>query len=126
MQGIAALQLDKILFRDLATANARYEAFSKKQADERILKGDKLETKDVFYFLQKGRDPETGEGFTLHELVSEASLLILGGKLTRLHLIFFDLHLILTAIRVQARIPPPQRSLARFSTSFTTPSCSLN
>lgn len=80
MQGIAALQLDKILFRDLARANARYEAFSKKQADERILKGDKLDTKDVFYFLEKGTDPNTGEGFTLQELVSEASLLILGGK----------------------------------------------
>lgn len=80
MQGIAALQLDKILFRDLARANARYEAFSKKQADERILKGDKLDTKDVFYFLRKGTDPNTGEGFTLQELVSEASLLILGGK----------------------------------------------
>ncbi len=80
MQGIAALQLDKILFRDLATANARYEAFSKKQADERIAKGDTLDTKDVFYFLQKGIDPETGEGFNLDELVAEASLLILGGK----------------------------------------------
>lgn len=84
MQIIAALQLDKVLFRDLARANARYEAFSKKQADERILKGDKLDTKDVFYFLQKGTDPETGEGFTLHELVSEASLLILGGNLPSL------------------------------------------
>lgn len=80
MQGLAALQLDKIIFRDLVKANARYEAFSKKQADERIAKGDKIDTKDVFYFLQKGKDPETGEGFTLHELVAEASLLILGGK----------------------------------------------
>lgn len=80
MQGIAALQLDKILFRDLARANARYEAFSKKQADECILKGNKLETKDVFYFLQRGTDPDTGKGFTLHELVSEASLLIIAGK----------------------------------------------
>lgn len=79
MQGIAALQLDKILFRDLARANARYEAFSKKQADECILKGNKLETKDVFYFLQRGTDPDTGKGFTLHELVSEASLLIIAG-----------------------------------------------
>jgi cytochrome P450 len=80
MQGLASLHLDDIIFRDLAKANARYEAFSKKQADHRIARGDKVTTKDVFYFLQKGRDPETGEGFTLHELVAEASLLILGGK----------------------------------------------
>ena len=81
MQGLASLHLDKILFRDLATANTRYEAFSKKQADRRIARGAKINTKDVFYFLQKGKDPETGEGFTLHELVAEASLLILGGKI---------------------------------------------
>ena len=80
MQGLASLHLDRILFRDLATANARYEAFSKKQADHRIDRGAKVNTKDVFYFLQNGKDPETGKGFTLHELVAEASLLILGGK----------------------------------------------
>ena len=80
MQGLARLHLDKILFRDLAAANARYEAFSKMQADHRIAKGDQVTVKDVFHFLQKGKDPETGEGFTLNELVAEASLLILGGK----------------------------------------------
>ena len=76
----AALQLDKIILRDLVKANARYEAFSKRQADERIAKGDKVDTKDVLYFLQKAKDPYTGEGYTLHELVAEASLLVLRGK----------------------------------------------
>ncbi|MCJ1261249.1 hypothetical protein MMC22_001113 [Lobaria immixta] len=104
MQIIAALQLDKILFRDLARANARYEAFSKKQADERILKGDKLDTKDVFYFLQKGTDPETGEGFTLHELVSEASLLILGGTDTTATAISSTLFYILHNSTVLAKL----------------------
>ena len=84
MQGLASLQLDKILFRNLAAANTRYEAFSKEQADHRIAKGDKLKVKDVFYFLQKGKDPETGQGFTLDELVAEASLLILGGESCRI------------------------------------------
>lgn len=79
MQGLASLHLDKIIFRDLAAANKRYEAFSDKQALERIANADKVTTRDVFYFLQKGRDPETGEAFTLPELVSESSLLILGG-----------------------------------------------
>lgn len=79
MQGLASLHLDSIVFRDLATANKRYEEFSRKQASERIANADKVTTKDVFYFLQKGRDPETGEIFTLPELISESSLLILGG-----------------------------------------------
>ena len=86
MQGLASLQLDKVLFRSLAAANARYEAFSKEQADHRIAKGDDVKVKDVFYFLQKGKDPETGQGFTMDELVAEASLLILGGKALLSHL----------------------------------------
>lgn len=67
------------------------------QADQRIAKGDKVRIKDVFYFLQKGKDPETGEGFTLHELVAEASLLILGGR------VFFLPH----------TLPFPSKSSAR-------------
>jgi hypothetical protein len=39
-----------------------------------------VKVKDVFYFLQKGRDPETGAGFTPDALIAEASLLILGGR----------------------------------------------
>ena len=80
MQGLANLHLDKILFRDLAAANSRYEEFSKKQAEHRIARVAEVNTNDVFHFLQKGKDPETGEGFTLQELVSEASLLILEGE----------------------------------------------
>ena len=79
MQGLASLHLDKIIFRDLAAANKRYEAFSDKQASERIANADKIKTRDIFSFLQKGQDPETGEAFSLPELISESSLLILGG-----------------------------------------------
>ena len=80
MQGLASLHLDRIIFRDLAAANERYEAFSKRQASERIANENRVKTRDVFHFLQEGRDPETGEAFTLPELVSESSLLIVGGK----------------------------------------------
>jgi hypothetical protein len=79
MQGLASLHLDKIIFRDLAVANNRYKAFSDKQAKERIENADKVTVKDVFYFLRNGRDSETGEAFTLPELVSESSLLIVAG-----------------------------------------------
>lgn len=79
MQWLASLNLDKIFFRKLAAANDRYEAFSREMAFERMAKGDNVKVKDVFYFLQKGRDPVTGAGFTQDELIAEASLLILGG-----------------------------------------------
>ena len=78
MQGLAKLQMDRIIFPHLVAANHRYEAFSASQASKRIANKDKS-TRDVFYFLENGRDPETGEAFTLSELVSEASLLIVGG-----------------------------------------------
>ena len=81
MQGLASFHADNLFFRDLAAANVQYKTFSKKQADDRIAKGDKINTKDVFYFLEKSRDRETGEGFTLDELVAEAGLLILGDRI---------------------------------------------
>ena len=79
MQGLAHLHLDRLLFRDLADANERYQAFGRQQVASRITKGDKIETKDYFYFLETGTDPKTGEQFTLDELVSEAALLIGAG-----------------------------------------------
>ena len=80
MQGLASLKLDKILFRSLATINARYKAFSKEQADYRITKGDNVKVKDIFYFLQKDKDLKTKQGFTINELIIEVSLLILRDK----------------------------------------------
>ena len=80
MQGLASLYLDKIIFRDLAAANARVAAFSKDQADHRIAKGEEIDVKDVFYFLQRGMKSGIEEGFTMNESVAEVSLLILAGK----------------------------------------------
>lgn len=97
LPGLASIHLDRIVFHDLAAANKRYEAFSDKQARNRIANADKVTTKDVFYFLQNGRDLETGEAFTLPELVSESSLLILGG----MHYFFFFLASLLIFIHFQ-------------------------
>ena len=81
MQWLASLHLDQIFFRRLSAANDRYEAFSRNMALERSRKNDdKMEVKDAFYFLRKGRDHETGKSLTEQELIAEASLLILGGK----------------------------------------------
>lgn len=79
MQWLASLHLDKLLFRSLSAANNRYENFSRQMATNRICLGDNIEVKDVFHHIQKGKDPETGTGLTIDELVAEASLLILGG-----------------------------------------------
>ena len=99
MQGLLALHLDKVLFRKLGSDMQRYQAFSKRQSDTRLSKGDNVPTKDVFSFLIDAKDPETGKqtsrwighrdmslksskgsGFEMPELVGEASLLITGGK----------------------------------------------
>ena len=80
MPALLKLKLDKILFHSLTEGTRRYEAFSKAQSDERIEQGDNYEVEDIFASLLKAKDPETEEGFSLPELVSESSLLIVAGK----------------------------------------------
>ncbi len=80
MPALLKLKLDKIFFRSLTEGTRRYEAFSKAQSDEHIEQGDTYEVEDIFASSLKAKDPETGEGFSLPELVSESSLLIVGGK----------------------------------------------
>lgn len=79
MPALLKLKLDKILFRSLTDGTRRYEAFSKAMSDERIKQGNIYEVEDIFASLLEAKDPETGEGFSLPELVSESSLLILAG-----------------------------------------------
>lgn len=61
MQGLLALHLDKVLFRRLDKDMQRYQAFSKRQSDTRVSKGDNVPIKDVFSFLIDAKDPETGK-----------------------------------------------------------------
>ena len=81
MPGLLELQLDKILFRRLTDGTRQYAAFSKAQSDARIKEGTSYKTRDILASLLEFKDPETGEAFTLPELVSENSLLIVAGKL---------------------------------------------
>ena len=81
MPGLLKLKLDKVLFRSLTDGMRRYESFSKAQSDERIKQGNTYEVEDSFASLLEAEDPETGETFSLPELVSESSLLIVAGKL---------------------------------------------
>ena len=81
MPGLLELQTDKILFRRLTDGTRQYEAFSKAQSDSRRNEGTSCKTRDIFASLLEFKDSETGEAFTLPELVSERSLLIVAGEL---------------------------------------------
>lgn len=81
MPGLLKLHLDKILFRRLTDGTRQYKTFSKAQSDARIKDGTLYKTRDIFASLLEFEDPETGEAFTLPELVSESSLLIVASKL---------------------------------------------
>ena len=81
MPGLLNLQLDKILFRRLTNGTRQYEAFSKAQSDARVKEGTSYKLRDNFASLLEFKDPETGEAFTLPELASESSLLIVASKL---------------------------------------------
>ena len=56
-----------------------FKSLSEKQAETRMKKGQNIALKDVFYHLIKAKDPETGEGFSVSELVAEAGVLIIAG-----------------------------------------------
>lgn len=60
MQGLLRLRLEKVLFRSLDREMQQYQAFSKKQYDTRIEKGENISVRDVFSFLTEARDSETG------------------------------------------------------------------
>lgn len=47
----------------------------------RVKEGTSYKTRDILASLLEFKDPETGEAFTLPELVSESSLLIVASKL---------------------------------------------
>ena len=79
MPRLVKLQIDKILFRKLTKGTRDYEKFSNIQATEREKLGVNVPTRDVFSFFLEAKDPDTGEGFTVPELISETSLLIVAG-----------------------------------------------
>ena len=72
--------LDKVVFPKLASIRERVTAFAVKQLKERMEAGKMEEKRDLVHFLQNAKDPDTGEGLSLQELGSEASLLIVAGN----------------------------------------------
>ncbi|KAF2207353.1 hypothetical protein CERZMDRAFT_102447 [Cercospora zeae-maydis SCOH1-5] len=79
---IHTLHLDKLFFRKIASGRARYMAYSKQQAAERMRQttGDTTSRKDFFHHLLNATDPETNQGFSTPELWGESNLLIIAGS----------------------------------------------
>lgn len=71
--------LDKYLFPHLAAGRARYMAYSKQQASERMASKD-VDRRDFFHYLLSAVDAETGAKFTVPELWGESNLLIIAGS----------------------------------------------
>lgn len=81
--GLTFRGLDKRLFPQSAKAAARFVKFLRKLLQERLQR-DTTETKtmDVFSFLQRCKDPETGKALSAREVSTETATFIVAGKLS--------------------------------------------
>lgn len=99
---LAALKLDKYVFRAAITARNRFVKFVSRVVKERLDKEDAVAnsaaaadaadndaakkptgaapTDDVFANLARARDPETGSGFSRDEIAAESATLIVAGS----------------------------------------------
>lgn len=69
-----------VALRGLANLRAKQVAFCKGALGKRLALGTTSGRKDVFHFLLEARDPQTGEGFTNAELMSESTSLLGAGS----------------------------------------------
>jgi len=79
MPGILSFKLDKIFFRNMIKDTYHYQTIAAEQSEWRIAQGSKIAERDIFTSLLEARDPQTGLGMTLEEIISEAGLLIIAG-----------------------------------------------
>lgn len=88
---------------------------------ERRCYSSRYEVEDIFASLLEAKDPKTGEGFSLPELVSESSLLLVAGKLCTSYLlkIFRSLPCLTCALKDTIASLPQWRLLS--SIYYTTP-----
>lgn len=70
---------DQYLRMGTAGDRERQIAFSRQQLSTRLA-ANPTERRDIIYYLQQARDPETGEGYSTQELISESTLLLGAGK----------------------------------------------
>jgi cytochrome P450 len=68
-----------IFWRQVYTTNL-FDAFIYKAADERLNSISTQEKKDFMYWFTDAGDAETGDTFTMEELVEEGILLVTAGE----------------------------------------------
>ena len=88
--------LDRLLFNDFIRGITPLKFLSKSIAEWRVIQGDSLPGRDLFAALLDAKDPQTGRGLDLKDLISEAALFIIGGSDTTITAttatIFYVLH----------------------------------
>ncbi|KAG6358654.1 hypothetical protein INS49_012172 [Diaporthe citri] len=77
--GLSFRGLDKLLFPDSAKAAARFVKFLRRLLHERIQR-EKTDGKDIFSFLERCKDPDTGNGLSSREISSETATFIVAGS----------------------------------------------
>ena len=80
MPTLLKFRLHGLVFRDLIKGLDKYESYCQTQTQKRMNKIAAVDNRDIFSYLLEAKDPETNEGFTKLELISESSLLINAGK----------------------------------------------
>lgn len=75
------LNLAAYMMRGTQENRKKQIAFSRQQLSKRLNSGlENSGRRDIIYYLQQARDPETGEGYSEMELMSETTLLLGAGK----------------------------------------------
>ncbi|KAB8270076.1 cytochrome P450 [Aspergillus minisclerotigenes] len=80
MPVLRRIGVEGFLRRGTAADRKRQISFSRKQLMDRLAVDMKsTKRRDIVYFLQQARDPETGEGYSQAEMMGEATLLLGAG-----------------------------------------------
>ncbi|KAF7924911.1 hypothetical protein EAE99_006388 [Botrytis elliptica] len=76
---LKTLNVGRFLFQNGAEKRAKQISFSAEQLRNR-LNATNSDRRDIIYYLQQARDPDTGEGYSEAELMSETTLLLGAGS----------------------------------------------
>ena len=77
---MTTLGLDRLFFRNLLGDKMRLFSYSTARLQKRAALGKDTDRRDFFYYLLQAKDPETGEGFALREMMAESNLLLVAGS----------------------------------------------
>ncbi|KAI9052021.1 hypothetical protein LZ554_004275 [Drepanopeziza brunnea f. sp. 'monogermtubi'] len=73
--------LSNLLMPQGSAGRRAFRAYAQKEARDRMALGaGGTDRKDFFHYLIEAKDPQTGEGFTLSDLWSEANLILIAGS----------------------------------------------